>query len=227
MLRSAKLVVGVVSAALLTACSSDGGGPLGDNTRGATDAASPSMSSPSSKPPAFEDFPGEGVVFSESGSKVGVKTKAIDATWTAEVLGTPAKPGHHYLTVWVAVTPELPDRGAEKVSINRDFYVRYKSAAGTCVGTQPATSGYCYFWGWPGSQLSALENDQWRDHQWESSEYVSNDVKRGETRIGQVGFEIADTVQPGEFELCVPTREALSDKTKFPCTPVKAPDGSR
>lgn len=225
-MRSAKLVVGVVSAALLTACSSDGGGPQGDNTPGATDAAPPSMDAPSDKPPAFEDFPGEGVVFTDAGMKVGVKTKAIDATWRPEVLDTPAKPGHHYLVVWVAVTPALPDRGADKVSINREFYVRHKATSGPC-GAEPAISGYCYYWGWPGSELDALENDKWRDHRWQSGEYVHNDIKRGETVIGQVGFEVADTVELGGLELCVPTVEALSDKSEFPCTPVKAPDGSR
>ncbi|UVS79513.1 hypothetical protein [Actinokineospora sp. UTMC 2448] len=225
---SAKLVSCAVFAALLTACSSGGdstsGGSTGDGTAETTDAGAV----PTSAPPAFDDFPGDGVVFIQSGMRVGVKTKAIDSTWTTEVMGSPANPGYHYLAVWIAVTPELADRGADEVNIDKVFHLRYKPSGGTCGGSQPTTSGgYCYHQGNPGSQLVALEDGGWRDHQWEKGEYVRSALDRGETRFGQIGFQIDDTVEPSEFELCTPSREEPFSTERFPCTPVKAPDGSR
>ncbi|MFC7615478.1 hypothetical protein ACFQV2_20225 [Actinokineospora soli] len=58
-------------------------------------------------------------------------------------------------------------------------------------------------------------------------EFVPSDVAAGETRAGQIGFQIADGIEVTDFELCAPTAEEDSDPEKYPCTPVKAPDGLR
>jgi hypothetical protein len=225
-MRSAKLVLCAVAAVLLTSCS--GGGDTATNDTAAGGNAPEPTVDASPKPPVFEDFPGESVVFTEGGMRIGLKTKAIDSTWSGEVMDVPANPGYHFLAVWIAVTPELPDRGADNVSTDKRFYVRYKPAAGKCGKTESATSaGYCYAWGWPGSSLEVLEDSKWRDHSWRRLEYTRGDVKRGETRIGQVGFQIDDTVQTTAFELCAPTKEEAYNQEKFPCVPVKNPDGSR
>ncbi|QFU92566.1 hypothetical protein YIM_37035 [Amycolatopsis sp. YIM 10] len=187
-----------------------------------------STSVAAARPPSFEDFPGEGIVYTDTGMRLGVKVKAIDSTWAPEVMDKPASPGRHYLAVWIAATPELPDRGTNDVSIEQKLYVRYKPADGTCgSGTSdtPDSSGYCFASGWPGSGLVVLEDDNWREHRWEQQTYTSSDIGRGETRIGQIGFEIDETVQATDFGLCAPTREEFYSPSFFPCTAFKAPDG--
>ncbi|MCE7010860.1 hypothetical protein LWC34_49870 [Kibdelosporangium philippinense] len=225
-MKSGKLALCALLAAPLLAC---GGGdePVAQGSSGdgpAAPAAEPA------KRPVFEDFPGEGVVYTESGASLGLKVKAIDSTWAAEVMDKPANPGYHFLAVWVAVTPALADRGMDNVKIDDEFYVRFKPAGSTCNGTQPVDkNGNCYAYGKPGSQLQPLLSAEWRTASWSHVQYTRSDIKRGETRFAQIGFSIDDKVQATSFELCVPTKEASNEfvKDKMPCTPVKAPDGSR
>jgi hypothetical protein len=221
-MRSGKLVACAVTvAALLTACAS--GGDTGNATGGGETPPQESAAPP--KPTKFEDFPGQGLVYLESGTKVGVKLKAIDATWTGDMLGNPADPDKHYLQVWVVVTPELADRGAQKIRLARQLYVRYKPGRSGCDAT---STGYCHTMGWPGSQLSTLDTGEtWRTESWQQSEYVADDIPRGETQFGTIGFPIEDTVDTTEFELCAPSKEEGYNNEKFPCVPIKTPDGTR
>jgi hypothetical protein len=228
-MRSGKLLLPAVVAAVLSVSCSGGGDPAGQGDSAAVDT--PDLTSPVSlKPPAFEDFPGDGVVYTDGGRQIGVKIKAIDSSWLTEVMDKPADPGRHFLSVWVAATPELPDRGADKIHISGKFYARYKPSGGQCGPKETAnTAGYCYVEGLQGSGLKTLESATWRDYSWQEQKYVGTDLKRGETRFGQVGFQIYDTVQATEFDLCVPSKEYNNHfvRDKYPCTPIKAPDGSR
>jgi hypothetical protein len=225
-MRSAKLIVFAV-VALSTACSGSG---TVEQSNPASSFTPDSADTMPMTPPAFTDFPGDGVVYTEMGRNISVKIKAIDSTWASEVMEKPADPGYHYLVVWVAATPALPDRGADKIGIDEQFYVRYKPASNTCNGTEAVdAAGHCYSFGRPGSQLKVLESADWRDQRWDKYEYVRSDIKRGETRIGQVGFLIDDKTQATGFELCVPSKEHNNSfvRDKYPCTPVKAPDRPR
>lgn len=234
-MRHSRLIVCAVAAVLLTACSDDGvvAGNGSPGSGGASASAEPSGGAGStsdevSKPPAFEDFPGESLLYVDSGMKLGVQTKAIDSTWAPEVLGQSADPGHHWLAVWVAVTPELPDRGADAVRINGQLVVRHEPVGGVCTANQPPKdTGYCYLEGWLASSLVALEDSDWRNYSWEQQRYTNTDIARGETRIGQVAFLIEDTMTTTEFELCAPSKQYSVEYVRFPCIPVKAPDGSR
>ncbi|ONI81561.1 hypothetical protein ALI144C_19805 [Actinosynnema sp. ALI-1.44] len=229
-MRSGKLVLCAGLVALLTACS--GGDDNADKSNSGgdkkTDSPAADSSSGSSGAKNFDDFPGESLVYTEGGFKIGVKVKAIDSTWKAEVLDKPADPGKHFLAVWIVVTPELPDRGTDKVSISKRFHVRYKATDGKCDPKTPAKqSGYCYEWGWPGSSLVPRVDSNWREGSWIQSEYTRDDVKKGQTLYGLVGFQIDDSVKTTEFEFCAPSKEQSSNEEKFPCMPVKTPDGSR
>jgi hypothetical protein len=208
-------------AALLTACSGGGDTPSaigGGDTPAQTSAAPP-------KPTSFADFPGESLTYLEGGYKVGVKVKVIDATWSGEALGTPADPGKHYLLVYAVLTPELADRGAQKIKFAREVYVRYKPGKGGC---EPESTGYCYAMGWPASELRKLDDhEDWRTKKWNAAEYVYDDIARGETRFGLVGFPIPDAVDTTEFEFCAPSKEKPHTESEFPCVPIKTPDGSR
>ncbi|ALG09572.1 hypothetical protein [Kibdelosporangium phytohabitans] len=225
-MRSGKLVLCAGFAALLTACSGGGDTGSGDSTGGG--APEQAQDDASSKRPNFDEIPGESIVYTEDGATIGIKVKTVDSTWKPEVMEKPAAAGSHFLAVWVALTPELPDRGADKVNISGKFYVRYKATNGNCGPSTKATSeGYCYQWSTLSSAPTLMLNSKWRDSTWSKLEYVRTDFERGQTRIAQFGFEVADTVKATEFELCAPSKQQPTNKEKFPCLPVKAPDGTR
>ncbi|MFD8492980.1 hypothetical protein [Amycolatopsis sp. NPDC059657] len=186
-------------------------------------ATQPRAGQPSAAPQSggstFADYPGEHVVFTNMNEKLGVRVKPVDATWAAELMRKPARPGFHFLGVYVAVTPDLADRGVESVRLDR-LAVRYPASAGGCDAA--AGTSACFSSGRPVSRLDPVAKGEWRGHSWMEPP-MGTTVKPGETLIGLAGFEIPDSVTGTDFKLCAPTPEAPIAQGDYPCVPITVP----
>ncbi|GAA4936285.1 hypothetical protein ACFPM3_06370 [Streptomyces coeruleoprunus] len=215
----AALAVG--SLVLIAGCSG-GGGDAKSEAPPAGAESSPTASQPGYT--EFADFPGKDFVTTEPGTRLGVRVKPVDTSWTPELAGTSADAGKHYVAVYVAVTGELPDRGVDNVKL-KYLRLKFKSTEKPCDFGE---SGYCYTEAYPSSALADPEDVQedaggeWRDYSWGET-FVGSNVDRGATKVGVVGFSLPDTEKATSFELCGPTREAMVDTDEFACAPIKAP----
>ncbi|MGW2631563.1 hypothetical protein ACWC2K_19825 [Streptomyces chattanoogensis] len=211
----------VGSLVLVAGCSGGGGDAKKDAPSTSAESA-PTASQP--KYTKFADFPGKDFVTTEPGLQLGVRVKPVDTRWTPELVGKSADPGKHYVSVYVAVTGELADRGVENVKLSY-LRLKFKSTEQPCDFGE---SGYCFTEAFPSSALVDLEDVQedaggkWRNYSWSES-FLGNNVERGSTKIGVVGFSLPDTEKATSFELCGPTKEAEVDTDKFACVPIKAP----
>ncbi|MEU6642358.1 hypothetical protein ABZ863_07380 [Saccharomonospora sp. NPDC046836] len=221
------LVAGI--AVLVTACS--GGG--GDNTAGDTgDSTSDTSATTESGPKhtQFADFPGQELVTTEPGLDLGMRVKAIDAAWTPELAGVSAEAGRRYLAVYVAVTGELADRGVQEAKIQY-LQLRYDNVGGeNCDPYTPdEVPQYCFSEAYPASDLrSEIADNTWRGEDWQADSLLGRDIERGETAIGVVGFNLADSENITNPQLCGPTKDQSTPEfNEFPCVPIPKPDGSR
>ncbi|SDW63962.1 hypothetical protein SAMN05421504_1011128 [Amycolatopsis xylanica] len=170
----------------------------------------------------FASYPGQHVVFTNMNEKLGVRVKPVDATWAAELIDKPAQPGFHFLGVYLAVTPDLADRGVENVNLER-LVVRYPAPSGGCVSSTGGTGeGACFAAGRPTSQLDRVAKGEWRTHYW-LNRPSGTGVKAGETLIGLSGFEIPDSITGTDFKLCAPTPENPLYPGTYPCVPITVP----
>ncbi|OXM44866.1 hypothetical protein [Amycolatopsis alba] len=205
---------------LVGACS--GGG--GDN---ATSEA-PATSEPGPKYTRFADFPGKALSTVEPGAPVGIQVKPVDVVWTPELAGKSAKPGEHYLAVYLAVTGELPDRGVKGARL--DFLeAKVKIGPGTCNEDKNESPELCYLKASPATGLEKeVADSTWRSRTWLAGSITRTDIEAGDTVIGVVGFHIADdaTIE-GDMELCGPAKGEFYDDRKFPCVTIPKPEGTR
>ncbi|MFD2417462.1 hypothetical protein [Amycolatopsis pigmentata] len=218
------LVAGI--ALLVTACS--GGG--NNATNGGDPASGTSVTAqPGPKHTQFADFPGQALVTTEPGLDLGIKVKPVDAVWAPELAGVPAKGGTHYVAVYVAVTGQLADRGVPKAKI-KYLRLRYDNTARkSCDSYSPGkVPQYCFREAYPATDLkTGVADHTWRDQDWQADSTLGDDLDRGETAIGVVGFGIADSENIDGIQLCGPTKEDSVDTAGFPCVPVPKPEGSR
>ncbi|MEV7553627.1 hypothetical protein AB0N89_28770 [Amycolatopsis sp. NPDC089917] len=212
------LVVGLT--VLVGACSGSGG----DNT--APDGAPASEAGP--KYTRFADFPGKALSTVEPGAPVGIQVKPVDVVWTPELAGKSAKPGEHYLAVYLAVTGELPDRGVKGARL--DFLeAKVNLSKGTCNGYKNESADVCYLKASPATGLEKeVADNTWRTRTWLAGGITRTDIEAGDTVIGVVGFHLADDADiPGDMELCGPGKTEFYDDRKFPCVPIPKPEGAR
>lgn len=209
------LAVGLI---LLAGCSSE--------NKGTADTP-PDPAEPTSAPEkftSFADFPGPHLRYTNYNETLASRVKPVDMTWVAELNGKAARPGFHFLAVYVAVTPDLADRGLQGVRLYK-LAIR-RPAVGECdSSTTPAgevDTSACFVEGRPNSQLQQVADGEWRRDIW-IQKLTGTDVKAGETLIGVVGFEIADTVAVADFKLCAPTPEHPLYASTYPCIPLAAP----
>ncbi|WP_370949994.1 hypothetical protein AB5J62_20980 [Amycolatopsis sp. cg5] len=205
---------------LTTACSD------GDKVTGAASPTGEAAQPSAPKFTPFDQFPGGDVLLVDTPSKPAARIKPVDSAVVPDLLGVPAEPGYHYLAVYMAVTGELADRGADDVRL-KNLAIKYPMTNGKCgkFGPEYPSDTACFSESYPYSNLAKVADGTWRDHKWQNMSVMGTDIKKGETVIGVAGFKIADTVD-GTFELCAPSKEERSTKSKFPCVPIKAPEGS-
>lgn len=214
----------MVAAGLILLTSACSGGDNGSGAGASADAPAPSTQDTPKFTP-FGELPGPELMFYDNPAKPSVRVKPVDATWSADLVGVPADPGFHYLTVYVAVTGELADRGVEQVTLN-GLMARYQSTNGMCgkVKLQPDDDQSCFREAYPSSSLAKAADGTWREHQWEKVTVMGTNLKKGETMFGVVGFKIEDNVDTA-FKLCAPSKEHRSPVTELPCVPITAPRG--
>ena len=131
--------ISALSGALLLAlagCSDSGDA---DSDGSASQETSQAESSPSEAGPtytAFDDLPGEELLYVEQGAApVGLRMKAVDTVWQTELAGEIADAGAHYLVVYVAVTGEADDRGVSDAWLNYfDFQIDFATVDSACAG---------------------------------------------------------------------------------------------
>lgn len=198
---------------------------------GSGDAASGSGSSPEQHPThtepkysTYDQFPGKGLkrVVELSGT-LGVKMKPVDSMWTPEFAGQSAEGGHHYLVVYVAVTPEEADRGTQHVSL-RDtvaLHITHSSQCDDDLGS-PTHEQSCSVDAYPTSQLAMVADNQWRTYGWEYNELDYTNVEKGQTLIGAAAFDIKDDVN-GVYQLCGRADKLANSGSGYPCVPMPQP----
>lgn len=201
---------------VLAGCSagSDTGGDTGgDESTGSTSQAesSPSESGPTYT--AFDDFPGDELLYVEQGvSPVGMRLKVVDTAWQTELAGHIADPGAHYLVVYVAVTGEADDRGVGDAWLNYfDFQLSLPTVEGVCAPSSVDPYGVCV--PNPITGLEPVADDEWRDYRWGSADVFGRvDLPAGATVIGALAFEILEDAElPGDTGFCARSRDAYPE----------------
>ncbi|MFC3456047.1 hypothetical protein [Amycolatopsis speibonae] len=212
-------------AVLVSACSGSGG----DNASPSTGDWAPGSSATSESGPKytrFADFPGKALGTVEPGAPVGIQVKPVDVVWAPELAGKSARPGEHYLAVYLAVTGELADRGVQGARL--DFLeAKITIGRGTC--NELENPGLCYVKASPATGLEKeVPDNTWRTKLWIATSYARTDIAAGDTVIGVVGFSVADDADiQGDMELCGPSKTERYNDRKFPCVPIPKPEGTR
>jgi hypothetical protein len=217
---SARLL-SIAAAAVLVLCT----GCSGDDEPAAGNSGQ-EPAAPVAKYTKFGDFPGPELSFND-GNPVGSRMKAVDTQWTPELASVPAEAGRHYLAVYVAVTPELDDRGVPDVTL-RGPILRAKKSADDCKPGAVESYQNCTYPAYPTTQLEEVADGEWRDQEWQDVEIGGTDLERGQTGIGVLAFSVPDDVDaPGGFELCAPTKDTYSFEPDYPCVGIPTPKEPR
>jgi hypothetical protein len=180
----------------------------GDTDSGAS--ASPQESSASESGPvytAFDDFPGEELLYAEQGvAPVGLRLKAVDTVWQTELADDIADAGAHYLVVYVAVTGEADDRGVAGAWLNY-FDFELVLADGACSPANTDPYGSCT--ADPITRIEQVADGEWRDYRWSSADAAGRvDLAAGATMIGALAFQIPDDAVPStDMEFCATGRD--------------------
>lgn len=218
-----------VIALSLAGCSGDTDSPLGTGS-----GAQPSsgVDAETTKPAAnvkYGDFSGGEVIYQVARQPVGTRMKPIETAWAAEFAGKPAPSGQHFLVVYVAATPELPDRGAAKVLL-ADLKIRYQPKGGACAAQTITIDGKktCFHATAFRSDLAELPDGAWHDRKWTDTFASGTDIDKGATMVGVATFAVADSLDALDgYELCAPRPDSLGQNDKFPCTALPAPKKPR
>lgn len=217
--------ISALSGALLLAlagCSDSGDA---DSDGSASQETSQAESSPSEAGPtytAFDDLPGEELLYVEQGAApVGLRMKAVDTVWQTELAGEIADAGAHYLVVYVAVTGEADDRGVSDAWLNYfDFQIDFATVDSACAGTSVDAYGDCV----PGAitKIEEVADGEWRDHNWSSADSPERvEMATGATMISGLAFQILDDAEvSGDLHFCARGRDAY---TRDNCMTIPAP----
>lgn len=225
--RLTALVTIVAGAALLAGCGGNDASSTQPEESSGDEASTPSAEPTPSQvtPITFADVPGKDIVYTDMGERIGVRVKPIEAKWSAQTGDVPAPPGSHHVEVYVALTPELPDRGVQGVTLG-DLVLRYTAKSGQCTNAQVLQvdgKSYCYHGAVFGSDTVPMIDPEWRTRTWTQLEVMGADLQPGEEVVGMAAFQVLDGVEPTDVGVCAPTREATMDMARFPCVPVETP----
>lgn len=169
------------------------------------------------------------VIYQTVHQPVGARMKPIETVWAAEFGGKPAPSGQHFLVVYVAVTSELPDRGAARVLL-ADLKVRYQPTAGECSSQTMTIDGkkHCFHATAFRSDLAELADGAWHRQTWTDTFASGTDIDKGATMVGVATFSVADTIDSLDgCELCAPTVDSRGRNDMYPCTALPAPEKPR
>lgn len=194
----------------LAGCSGDGGG---DSAGGDSTSQKSGSASPQTKYTEFADFDGDEILAVDLAAPMGLRTKVVDAAWLTELGDRTAQAGNHILAVYVAVATELDDRGLDDAKFHAlTLGLRSGASAQDCNqalngNQEPANGGICLGNASVTGQLEQVADDQWREHQWHNGDTGGVPLEPGQTLIGVIGFEIADSTEVADDTVfCAPAK---------------------
>jgi hypothetical protein len=213
----------------LAGCSERGSGETSSDATTTGEEASTSAPAPSYS--AYEDYPGEELLYTDGRESYRLLVKPVETAWLTELAGRPAQMGSHYLAVYVVVTGEEADRGVEEAYLNalslglrfgsgedckRDALgARDESMEEICHDNATLTT---YLWDVP--------YEDWGTYSWEEAGLAGIPLDAGATAAGVVAFTVPDTFDAtGEIEFCGGGETILMEYDN--CVAVPAPTGER
>jgi hypothetical protein len=222
----------LLALSLLLALAGCSGGGSGETPSGATASEANASTSPSEPAySAYEDYPGEEMVYTDGRDSYRLRVKAVETAWLTELAGRPASMGTHFLAVYVVATGEAADRGVEEAYLNA-FSLGLRFGSGEdckrdAIGARDESmEAICHDNATLTTYLADVPYQDWGSYDWAEGGFGGIPLDAGETVAGVVAFTVADTSDAtGPIEFCGGGASILMDYET--CIAVPEPTGER
>ena len=213
----------------LAGCSGSGSGETSSDATTTEEDASSSAPEPTYS--AYEDYPGEELLYTDGRESYRLRVKPVESAWLTELAGRPAQMGSHYLAVYVVVTGDEADRGVEEAYLNA-FSMALRFGSGedcnrdALGGRDESMEAICHDMATMVTYPADVPYEEWGTYDWEESTLGGIPLDAGQTAAAVAAFTVPDTFDATSgIELCGGGETVLMEYDN--CVTVPAPTEER